>query len=200
MPNGISCAYFAGKNLIYGQKEKNVFKEGIAGIQTTRAIDSAAQAGILKIPHANTLTKITGTIKKCLYPLIILSGAYNTIKSEDKVKTGCQQASGIASMYAFEKVAEKGLNFIDKNLRSTNTVKNNKKLSASLYILKGISFVCASLAGYDLGSKIAGKSVDKIRNKNEIINSPDIETEKNNNENADKSSDSQKENTFEDFV
>ena len=103
-------------------------------------------------------------------------------------------------MYAFEKVAEKGLNFIDKNLRSTNTVKNNKKLSASLYILKGISFVCASLAGYDLGSKIAGKSVDKIRNKNEIINSPDIETEKNNNENADKSSDSQKENTFEDFV
>ena len=27
MPNGISCAYFAGKNLIYGQKEKMSLKK-----------------------------------------------------------------------------------------------------------------------------------------------------------------------------
>lgn len=207
MPNGISCAYFAGKNLIYGQKENNVFKEGIAGIQTTRTIDSAAQAGVLKVPFSGTLNKVTLAIKKLLYPLIILSGAYNTIKSDDKVKTGIQQAGGISSMYVFEKFAEKGLNKIEKKFCSTNTIKNNKKLSVGLYILKGLAFISASLTGYNLGNKFATKAVDTIRNskqeqnpasttKNEDISSLSDENSLkiNNDENQ------TKEKTFEDIV
>ena len=64
MANGISCAFFAGKNLIYGQKEKNVFKEGIGGIQTVRTVDSAAKSGLINIPNAPILSKITAFLKK----------------------------------------------------------------------------------------------------------------------------------------
>lgn len=206
MPNGISCAYFAGKNLIYGQKEKNVFKEGIAGIQTTRTIDSAAQSGVLKIPYAKPLSEITRVLKKLLYPLIILSGVYNTIKSDDKVKTGVQQAGGISSMYVFEKLAEKGLNIIDNKLRSTNIIKNNKKLSVGLYIVKGLTFIAASLSGYNLGSKVSGIAVDKIRNNDnsQTIDLPEIEkfSQSNNETDIIDSSNNTKidEKTFEDFI
>ena len=51
MPNGISCAYFAARNHIYGQKEKNMFKEGIAGAQTARAIDTVAKTGFIKVNY-----------------------------------------------------------------------------------------------------------------------------------------------------
>ena len=63
MPNGISCAFFAGKNLIYGQKENNIFKEGIAIAQTVRTVDSMAQAGI-KIPNASGIGKMAKLGKK----------------------------------------------------------------------------------------------------------------------------------------
>lgn len=167
MPNGISCAYFAGKNLIYGQKEKNVFKQGIGWIQAERSINSAAEAGILKVGNASFLSKITNVVKKALYPLIIMSGIYNTAKADDKVKTGASQAGGIATMFLFEQLAEKGLNAAEKNLRETQAVKNNKKLALGLYILKGLAFVTASLTGYAAGSHIGETSVNNIRKRNE---------------------------------
>lgn len=189
MPNGISCAYFAGKNLIYGKKEHNIFKEGIAGAQTVRTIDSAAASGVINVPAKNTISKVAGIAKKILYPLIVMSGVYNTIQSDDKIKTGVEQASGIASMYTFEKVAETGLNSIENKVKNTNIVKNNKKLACILYVLKGIAFVSASLTGYKAGNDVAGNAVDFIRNalnknKQNYLNPVDI-TEKSNQEAAD---------------
>ncbi len=169
MANGISCAFFAGKNLIYGQKEKNVFKEGIGGIQTVRTVDSAAKSGLINIPNAPILSKITAFLKKILYPLIILSGVYNTIKSEDKIKTGFEQAGGISFMYTFERCYEKIINPLEKKLINSPNARNNKFLKAGIYILKGAGFVCSSLAGYTLGSKLADTAVNKYRENNTAI-------------------------------
>lgn len=163
MPNGISCAFFAGRNLVYGKKEENIFKQGIAAVQTTRTVDSAAQSGLLHIKQAQALNQFTQIIKKAVYPLIIGSGVYNTLKSEDKVRTGASQAAGIGTMYTFEKIAEKGLVKAEKKLLENPTIKKNKYLRSGIYILKGLGFVAASLGGYNVGSKIAEKSVDTFR-------------------------------------
>lgn len=174
MPNGISCAYFAARNHIYGQKEKNMFKEGIAGAQTARTIDTVAKTGVIKgsfaSPIISIFDKAAAVARKIVYPLIIASGIYNTAIAEDKVKTGASQASGIATMYAFEQVAEKGLKKINNKLSNTNIVQNNKAARIALYIAKGLTFVAASLSGYNLGSKSAEKIVDKARDKKEEIN------------------------------
>ena len=169
MPNGISCAYFAARNLVYGKKEQNLFIEGIAGAQTARTIDSVAKTGLIKgsiaSPIASVFDKAAAIARKIVYPLIIASGIYNTAVAEDKVRTGASQASGIATMYTFEKIAEKALKNINNKLTNTNIVKNNKAARIGLYIAKGLAFVAASLTGYNVGSKTAEKIVDSTRNK-----------------------------------
>jgi len=164
MANGISCAFFAGRNLIYGQKEGNAFKEGIAVVQTARTADMAAKSGLLATKYAKGLDVLASIGRKIVYPLIMLSGAYNTIKSNEKIKTGAEQATGIATMYAFEKAADKGLKIAEEKLMKNPVVKNNKRLRTGIYIAKGMGFVAASLLGYETGSKIATKAVNKIRN------------------------------------
>ncbi len=186
MPNGISCAYFAARNHIYGKKEHNLFKEGIAGAQTARTIDTVAKTGVIKgplaSPVANIFDKAAAVARKIVYPLIIASGVYNTAIAEDKVKTGASQASGIATMYAFEQIAEKGLKKINNKLANTKIVQNNKAARIALYIAKGLTFVAASLSGYNLGSKSAEKIVDKARDKKQVtsIEEKNIFSDKNN--------------------
>ena len=167
MPNGISCAYFAVRNHLYGQKESNIFKEGIAAAQTTRTVDAVAQAGAAKGavsgPAAKFFGKAAKIARKIVYPLIIGSGIYNTVKADDKVRTGASQGAGIAAMYLFEQTAEKGLNSLNKAVLNTNLAKNNKYARAGVYILKGLGFVAASLTGYNAGSKAGEIVIDKFR-------------------------------------
>lgn len=167
MPNGISCAYFAARNHIYGQKEDNPFKEGIAGVQATRTVDAVVQAPMLAkfaSTHAgNRVSSIASFGKKIVYPLIIGSGIYNTIKSEDKVKTGSSQAGGISVMYIFEKYSEKLLDKANEIFLQSSKLSNNKIASGLWYIAKGMTFVAASLAGYTIGSKSAESCVDTFR-------------------------------------
>lgn len=197
MPNGVSCLFFAGKNLIYGQKEKNLFKEGIGVIQTIRGADfiasasntsknatvsaaSVASSGTTGASAVSSATVVNGNpirsllgdsakfLKKILYPLFIVSGIYNTAKSDDKIKTGACQFSGIGVMYAFEQIAEKSLSKFDKFLNNKAAVCKNKTAKIALYGLKGMIYAGASMLGYSVGNKIAEKSVDKIRDiKNE---------------------------------
>lgn len=167
MPNGVSCAFFAARNLVYGKKEENVFKEGIAGAQTARTIDTVTQTGILRgtpvAPAKGIFSKAAAIARKIVYPLIIASGIYNTAKADDKVKTGASQASGIATMYAFEQMAEKGLKTINTKLSNTSFVKNHKLAKIGLYVAKGIAYITASMSGYNLGSKSAEHIVDNLR-------------------------------------
>lgn len=187
MPNGISCAYFATRNFIYGTKENNLFKEGIGLAQTIRTADAAAKAAaqatknVAKTPlFAKLLSK--GADKCCaiLYPLIIASGVYNTVKSKDKVKTGISQAGGIGTMFAFEQtlayiqkkavpaLIKKYGSKIPKNIsnivsKSSNFLNTNKYGKVLKYILQGILFATVSMGGYNTGSKIGEKIVDKYR-------------------------------------
>lgn len=180
MPNGISCAYFAARNFVYGKKEENVFKEGIAGAQTARTIDTVTRTGVLRgtpiAPAKGIFSKAAAIARKIVYPLIIASGIYNTAKSDDKVKTGISQASGIATMYTFEQLAEKGLNTLNKKLMNTNFAQNHKLARIGIYVAKGAAFAAASLSGYSAGSKGAEHIVDKIRKTDSKISSTPFDT------------------------
>ena len=172
MPNGISCAYFAARNHIYGKKEDNPFKKGIAGVQTARTVDAVAKTGAIAGPFGAPVTNFVNGIatvgRKIVYPLIIGSGIYNTVKSEDKVRIGASQACGISTMYCFEVVAEKGLNAITKTLSKSEKFTNNKFAKAFWYIAKGLAFVAASLGGYNVGSKAAESFVDNYRTSKDV--------------------------------
>ena len=175
MPNGVSCLYFAGKNFIYGKKEGNVFKDGIGVIQSVRGADFLASDNVVNVAGAATkasknpvfgmLGTAAKTLKKILYPLIIVSGIYNTAKSKDKVKTGASQATGIGMMYGLEQVAERALVCLEKKIFANEALKNNKKARIAWYIARGIAYATASLTGYKTGNKITGKLIDNIRNK-----------------------------------
>lgn len=193
MPNGVSCLFFAGRNLVYGTKENNVFKKGIGVIQSVRTADflasanlqnGAAAAGVssadaainisagatgaagtaIKNPILGAVKNAASVLKKVLYPLFIASGIYNTVKSEDKIKTGTGQAAGIGLMYTFEKIAEKTLNTIDKSLSKNQSGQKSLPLKIAWYILRGGIYAASSLLGYNTGNKIAENSVDVIRN------------------------------------
>lgn len=169
MPNGVSCAYFAARNHIYGKSEHNVFKKGIAGAQSVRTVDtvahSAAVAKHVAQPVKSFFSSAAALARKIVYPLIIASGIYNTAKSDDKVRTGVSQASGIGTMYTFEQVSERLLKNLDKKILSSNTAKNSKPLRFAWYVAKGMCFVAASLAGYNIGSSGGEAVVDKYRSK-----------------------------------
>lgn len=174
MPNGVSCAYFAARNHIYGKNEGNMFKEGIAGIQTVRSVDavtsSATMANYVSAPVKGFFSKAAGFLKKLVYPLIIASGIYNTAKAEDKVKTGVSQAAGICTMFAFEEVTERALKAIQNKLMSNSKFSGNKYARAAWYVAKGATFIAASLGGYSIGSSGGEAIVDKKRKEKEAKN------------------------------
>ena len=169
MPNGVSCAFFAGRNLVYGKTENNIFKEGIGCAQTVRTADtvvhSASVGAKVASPVKSALSKGAAIARKIVYPLIIGSGVYNTLVSEDKVRTGAAQASGIGTMYAFEQLSESALKSLDNKIKNTSVCKNNKFAKIGWYIAKGMCFVAASLTGYNIGSNGAEKMIDSSRAK-----------------------------------
>lgn len=182
MPNGVSCAYFAVRNHVYGKNENNIFKKGIAGAQSVRTADTVAHSSMLAShvasPVKSFFSSAAALARKIVYPLIIASGIFNTIKSDDKVRTGVSQASGIGTMYAFEQASEQILKNLDKKILSSNAVKNCKPLKYVWYVAKGMSFVCASLAGYSIGSDGGEAIVDRHRSK-KTVNADKKETQHN---------------------
>lgn len=167
MPNGVSCACFAIRNHKIAESTNNVFRRGIAGIQTVRTVDAAAKASVIQQsalkPALPYLSKAAAFLRKLVYPLIIASGVYNTAKSDDKVRTGFSQAAGIGAMYGCEKVAEKGLKHIDKKIENLKGNKYFKAIKIAWYVAKGLLYLGASLGGYEGGSKLVEKIIDKIR-------------------------------------
>ena len=186
MPNGVSCAYFALKNFKIGTTEHNVFRDGIGCCQTVRTADAISKSGVLSAvanlnktsetaaaaassgttsAGASLLGKAAKFARKIVYPLIIGSGIYNTLRSDDKVRTGAMQTGGICTMYAFEQVAERALKTINSKLATIPAVQNNKAAKFALYVLKGASFAAASILGFEVGCNGAKNFVDNIRQK-----------------------------------
>lgn len=186
MPNGVSCAYFAFLNHENGLKQDNVFREGVAVAQTTRTIDAiAASNTIASTPVLNSVltpvrpvfSKLAAISRKIIYPLFILSSVFNTFKSNDKLKTGASQASGLVLMSTFETLEVKLLKLLEKKLPALSKISGNKYGKYLMYLLKGIMFITASMTGYTLGNKLGAKTVDKLR----------AVKQKNSNENIEKS-------------
>lgn len=166
MANGVSCAFFAARNIVNGTKEKNVFKEGIGVAQTIRTADAAASVAIKSASVKKVLSGSANFCKAILYPLIWVSALFNTIKSKDKVKTGVSQSAAIGTMFAFEKLIEKNvISTFEKNHAAA--LKTNTKMSILWYILRGIIYASTSMAGYMLGSKAGETSVNLLRGKKE---------------------------------
>lgn len=174
MPNGISCAYFTAKNFITGKKEGNYFRDGIAGAQAVRTVDSVADgiraAGVAAETCNSAASASTGFIgkaaafaKRIVYPLIILSGVYDTIRSKDKVRTGVSQGLGITSMYIAEQGTEKLLKGFKNLTDRSAAVQNNRLLRFGLYAARGACFAAASLFGYKIGSEGGKNIVDELR-------------------------------------
>lgn len=165
MPNGISCAYFAVKNYSYGKQNKDLFRDGIAGAQTVRTVDTIAQTSKAAASVTSVTGKLAGLAKKIVYPLIILSGVRTTAKSDDKVKTGVEQASAISTMYIFEELSSKILNKAEAALKKSSFVQKNKLANAALYIAKGAAFITASMTGYNTGKDLGTNIISTIRGK-----------------------------------
>ena len=171
MANGVSCAYFAAKNFNTGVKNKDIFRDGIGCIQTVRTADVLVKHSNAPISVAKQTSKLAQIGKKIIYPLIVLSGIFNTLRSKDKVKTACEQTAAISVMYAFETIADKILKNMEKTLLEIPVIKNNKFAKAGVYLAKGIGFICASMSGYTIGKESASLTVDTIRaKKQEKIN------------------------------
>ena len=173
MPNGVSCAYFAALNHENGLKHDNIFREGVAVAQTARTIDAitASQTvacspmlnGVLN-PIKPIFGKLAAISRKIIYPLFIMSTALTTLKSNDKVKTGISQTSGLVCMSLFEKLETKLFPKLEKLVSKKVNLSSNKILRYGWYILKGLCFITASMSGYTIGNKVTGKIVDKTRN------------------------------------
>lgn len=170
MPNGVSCACFAIRNHKVAETTNNVFREGIANIQSVRTVNEVAKASTaiqnsaIK-PALPFLDSLACTLRKLIYPLIIGSAVYNTVKSDDKVKTGLSQAAGIGAMYGCEKIAEKYLKQVDKKVNNLKGSKYTKLIKVGWYVAKGLIYLASSLGGFKGGSELVSTIIDKIRGK-----------------------------------
>lgn len=121
--------------------------------------------------------KALGYAGKCLQftadhvnPLICASGALKVAMSDDKVHTGIVEASALAGMFAGEALMKEHLTGVfsetafksaakkaaDKNIMKSfaETVLTSKYTGKAAGILKGIVFVCGSIASYAVAQKV----------------------------------------------
>lgn len=126
---------------------------------------------------------------KAVNPLICVSGGIKVLAAEDKDREFINQFYALSTMFAFEKTAKLFLTPEGNNLLAKKGINNKvvksiikfvskydgmakapgapKYLKFGVPAIKALTFICASIAGYSLGSKAAGKineSLDKQKN------------------------------------
>jgi len=111
-------------------------------------------------------------------PLICASSGIKVLTSDDKVHTGITQAGALSGMFLGEGlmklymgnvINEKNVLNIASKFKNTKYLKNiAEKLMKSgnsgkmASILKGLLFVCGSIASYSIGEKIGRNTADRI--------------------------------------
>lgn len=112
-------------------------------------------------------------------PLICASGAIKTAMSDDKVKTGITEAMALGAMFAGEGLTkryyEKAINSdtcksaIEKLSKTKGLNKifeylsKNKLNGKTGAIIKGLSFITASIASYNIGAYAGSKVADDVK-------------------------------------
>lgn len=174
MSNGVSCAISAYRNAKSAKKQKNIFKTGVAIGQTCRTIDAAMQLSFIANTVGTKATTVSGgianTCDKILYPLRISSCIAQTIKSEDKVKTGFSSILGILTMYLSEKTVGTQLKKVYQKINKLPNTKSNIMLKTIWCVMQGTIYASSGTFGHDIGCKITEKIInDHRQRKNEKI-------------------------------
>ena len=121
---------------------------------------------------------------KHINPLICVSGAVKVAMADDKKSEAINQSSALTGMFAVEKatkllqttqgrakLAKMGIGqnkFIQKLMKAMNYIDKVAQNSHSKWgrigipCLKGIGFVCMSIAGYSMGSYL-GEKINEMR-------------------------------------
>ena len=115
--------------------------------------------------------KVTKFAVNNVNPLICVSGGIKTLMSDDKVKTGTIEVAALAAMFAGEGLTKKYYdkavesqtckNLIEKSSKAPvlkhmfNYLSKHKLNGKAGMIIKGLTFVTASITSYNIGEKVA---------------------------------------------
>lgn len=115
---------------------------------------------------------------KNVNPLIYASGVYKTLTSDEKLKTGIIQLGAISTMRLGERFMSANMEKVINEKNITDFAKKHKNVTGLKSIcdsilksgnankfaaaLKGIAFVCTSMASYAVGEKLAVGAAKRI--------------------------------------
>ena len=102
---------------------------------------------------------------KNVNPMIAASGVLKVAMSDDKVSTGITEISALSTMFAGEKLANKGLEALGKiNWKNPKIAKLFNKNTRIGALLHGILFVSASIASYATGEYMGKNLAEEVKN------------------------------------
>lgn len=149
-------------------------------VRYNKAFSSGADAAISAFDNIAKQSKIVDYGMKGVKwavnnvnPLICVSSGIKTLMAEDKTSTAIKEVAALSTMFAGEAVAKKALNNkeLHKNILNKLTEKAPKlmakvapKLSGKVgTVIKGITFVGASIASYTVGEKLGDKLSKEVK-------------------------------------
>lgn len=191
VPSGIFC-YRNIKKAENGEPQRGTvaFAQGAKIVQavanyneTTAKTADSAMSVFNEYAKKSKFVDYTGKAVKWatknVNPLICASSVVKTAMAEDKVGTGINETGALAAMFAGEglmklhldkainaenvsKIAKQAdkVNWLKPLAKFMNKSGNNSKIAA---IVKGITFVCGSMASYSIGHDLAEKYSDRIK-------------------------------------
>lgn len=136
----------------------------------------------------NGVGKVLNFTSNYINPLITLTGAVKVMTADDKTEAAIRESLGLGTMFAAEAAAKRLIGmpvikkiegkrvavpreglykrnpFVDKQVIALKDYCNtrtfcNKSLKFLPGMLKGLGFVCASIAGYKVGTKLANEFI-----------------------------------------
>lgn len=124
-------------------------------------------------------------------PLICASSVLKVATSEDKVQSGITETFALSGMFLGEAVMKQTFDniFNEKNVKNVaqkaydnnilkslaESFKNSKLSSRTAAFLKGVLFVCGSMASYSMSEKVGKFYAGDIMNKLDIEKTPKAE-------------------------
>ena len=112
-------------------------------------------------------------------PLICVSGVIKTALADDKIQTGVTEAAALSSMFIWEGMTKQHYNEIVNSTKCKNLVESASKTKLlkpvfeylekhklkgkSGAVIKGLTFVTASITGYNIGEKSGGGLASKVK-------------------------------------
>lgn len=119
--------------------------------------------------------KVTKFAVNNVNPLICASGAVKTAMSDDKIKTGITEAAALSTMFLAEACVKHNYhniansNTVSKALKSdmlkpaVKFLEKHKWTGKAGNIIKGLTFVAASMTAYTAGQKVGEDVADKVK-------------------------------------